>query len=230
MIAFALAAAAAGLSVLVSFASPLSGEDAVLEWVRNAEVPLLDLICRSVDCLGGRWMIIGTVAALSAVLWVRRRRTEALACLLIIPLEMMTLGIREVIGRGRPLLLSQEWTTVAPSAGFPSGTTLHAVLFFGFIVYLIHVYMRPGKLRFALQALLVLAIAVISYSRVYVGAHWPTDILGAWLYGGVFLWGIVAVGRPLILRVRGESPPSQPSPIKGEGEEQCGGKAEFSHL
>ncbi len=200
LIVFALAAAAAGLSVLVSSTSPVSGEEAMLEWLRNAEVPLLDLICRSLDCLGGRWMIIGTVVALSAVLWVRRRRTEAIACLLIIPLEMTTLGIREVIGRERPVLT--DLAAVSESAGFPSGTTLHAVMFFGFIVYLVHVYMRPGKLRFALQGLLILAIAVISYSRIYVGAHWPTDILGAWLYGGVFLWGIVAVGVSLISRVR----------------------------
>ena len=225
-----LAAAAAGLSMLVSVASPLSGEEPILEAVRNAEFPLLDRISQGLDWLGRRWVIVASVLALSAVLWVRKRRAEALACLLIIPLEFFTLGLREVIDRDRPILLPQEWTTISPSPGFPSGTTLHAMLFFGFIAYVCHVYLRPGRLRLALQAGLVLMIAIMSYSRIYIGVHWPTDILGAWLYGGVFLWVIIAVCLPLRSRLRGESPPSQSSPIKGEGREGGGGKADFSHL
>ena len=212
-----LIAAAAGLSVLVSNVSPLFGEEAVLEAVRNAEVPVLDWLCRSLDCLGSRWIIVASVLALSAVLWVRGRRVEALGCLLIIPLEFMTLGLREVIDRPRPLewTTSAEWTNVAPSPGFPSGTTLHAVLFFGFIAYIVHVYVGQGKLRLALQGALVGVIAVISYSRVNLGVHWPTDVVGAWLYGGVFLWVIIAVGLPLLSRLRGEPPPS-PYQVTGQ--------------
>ncbi len=204
-----LIAAAAGLSVLVSNVSPLSGEEAVLEAVRNVEFPVLDWLCRSLDCLGSRWIIVASVLALSAVLWVRGRRVEALGCLLVIPLEFMTLGLREVIDRPRPLewTNSAEWTNVAPSPGFPSGTTLHAVLFFGFIAYIVHVYMGQGKLRLALQGALLAVIAVISYSRVSLGVHWPTDVVGAWLYGGVFLWFIIGAGLPLLSRLRGEPPP-----------------------
>ena len=126
---------------------------------------------------------------------------EAAACLLIIPLELMTLGLREVIDRPRPML--PELAAVSESPGFPSGTTLHAVLFFGFIAYIVHVYMRPGKLRLGLQGAFVAVIAVVSYSRVNLGVHWPTDVVGAWLYGGVFLWLIVGVALPVISRLRG---------------------------
>ena len=203
LIPVVLAATAAGLSVLVSNVSPLSGEEAVLEAVRNVEVPVLDWLCRSLDCLGSRLIIVASVLALSAVLWVRGRRVEALGCLLIIPLEFMTLGLREVIDRDRPIQLLEGWTTESPSPGFPSGTTLHAVLFFGFIAYIVHVYMRPGKLRLGLQGALVAVIAVVSYSRVNLGVHWPTDVVGAWLYGGVFLWLIVGVALPVISRLRG---------------------------
>ena len=201
-----LAAAAAGLSILVHTSPILTGEEAVLEAVRKMEIPLLNQLCMSLDCLGNRSVIIASVVALSAVLWVRGRRWEAIACLLIIPLELMTLGLRELIDRPRPML--PALTPMPESAGFPSGTTLHAVLFFGFIAYLCHVYVRPGKLRLLLQASLVLMIAAVSFSRVYVGVHWPTDILGGWLYGGFYLWVIVVICIPLISRVRGGSPPS----------------------
>ena len=210
LIPVGLLVAAVGLSMLVSDATPLSGEDSMLEAVRNTEIPLLHQMSESLDWLGNRWVIVASVLALSGALWALRLRREALACLLIIPMELMTLGIREIIDRQRPILLPQEWTTMAPTPGFPSGTTLHAVLLFGFVAYLVHVYVRPGKARLALQGLMVLAIAVVSYSRVYVGVHWPADILGAWLYGGFFLWVIVAVCLPVLSRLgRDGFPPSR---------------------
>ena len=153
-----LAAAAAGLSVLVSVVPTLPGEKAILVAMRQTEQPLLNGALRSLDCLGSPWVIVASLLALAAVLWVQKRRWEAMASLLIIPMELMALGLREIINRPRPSALS--YTCLPESAGFPSLTTLHAVLFFGFIAYICHVYVRPRKLRFALQALLVLIIAV----------------------------------------------------------------------
>ncbi len=209
LIPAALLVGASGLSIMVSVGPVMPGDRVILEAVRSAELPLLDLLCQSLDFLGDRWMIIASILALSVVLWVRGRRAEALACLLIIPLELMTLGLREVIDRPRPIPpFFPRSDVMTGSPGFPSGTTLHALLFFGFITYIVHVCVRRVKLRLALQGALVAVIVVISYSRVYVGAHWPSDILGAWLYGGLFLWFIVAVGLPAIGRLRCESPPS----------------------
>ena len=198
-----LIAAAVGLSILAAASSELTGERAILDAVRDTEIPLLGRISESLDWLGNRWVIVASVLALSGVLWVRGRRSEAVACLLIIPLELMTLGVREVIDRPRPLVYG-EWTNAPPSPGFPSGTALHAMLLFGFMAYLCQVWVRPGKVRVGLQALLILMIAVVGYSRVHVGAHWPADVVGAWLYGGVFLWVMVGVGMPVVERLWGE--------------------------
>ena len=224
MIPAGLIAGAAALSVLVHFSPVLPGDKAVLVAVRDTELPLLDSLCRSLDCLGDRWIIVATVVALSAVLWVRGRQREALACLMIVPLELMTLGLREIIDRPRPLIhffpiVFPDLNTTPENSGFPSGTTLHAVMFFGFIAYVCQVYVRTTKVRLAVQGALILAIAVVSYSRIYIGVHWPTDIVGAWLYGGFFLWFIIAVGLPAIDAMRWV-------PGLGKG----GGKEGISHL
>ena len=208
---------AVALSMLVGVTPILPGEEAVLKAMQDAEVPVLDWLCPSLDCLGSRLIIVASVLGLSAVLWVRGRRAEAVACLVIIPLEFMTLGLREVIDRPRPELTGLASASGSP--GFPSGTTLHSVLFFGFIAYIVQVYMGPGKPRLALQGALVAVIAVVSYSRVNLGVHWPTDVAGAWLYGGVFLWVIIAVELPVLARLRWV-----------RNREAGGGKADFSHL
>lgn len=207
LIPAALAVGAAALSVLVHFSPVLPGDKEVLVAAREAELPLLDWLCRSLDCLGDRWIIVVSVVALSAVLWVRGRQREALACLLIIPLELMTLGLREIIDRPRPFIhffpfVFPDLSTSPENSGFPSGTTLHAVLFFGFIAYVCQVYLRTTKVRRAVQAAFIFTIALVSYSRIYIGVHWPTDIVGAWLYGGFFLWFIIAVGLPAVDTLR----------------------------
>ena len=212
-----LAAGAVALSVLVSIWPVLPGDKAILEAVRNTHLPLLDWLCGSLDSLGDSWVVAASVLSLSSILWIRGRRGEALACLLIIPLELMALGLREVIDRPRPL--PSAWIPVPPTPGFPSGTTLHAVLLFGYMAYLCRVCLGPGKLRIGLQTLLILAIVVVSYSRIYVGVHWPLDVLGAWLFGGFYLWFIVAIGLPAIEKLRGKS-------LDSNG----GGKADISHL
>ena len=198
-----LIVAAVGLSILAAISSELTGERAILDAVRDVEMPLLGWISESLDWLGNRWVIVASVLALSGALWVRGRRSEAVACLLIIPLELVTLGVREVIDRPRPLVYG-EWTNAPPSPGFPSGTALHAMLLFGFMAYLCQVWVRTEKVRIGLQALLILMIAMVGYSRVYLGVHWPADVVGAWLYGGVFLWVMVGVGLPVVERLRGE--------------------------
>ena len=201
-----LIVAAVGLSVLAAISSELTGEQAIVDAVRDAEAPVLGRISQSLDWLGNRWVIVASVLALSGVLWARGLRREALACLLIIPLELMTLGVREVIDRPRPLVYG-EWTSAPPSPGFPSGTALHAMLLFGFMAYVCQVWVRPLRVRVGLHVLLILMIAAVGYSRVYLGVHWPADVVGAWLYGGVFLWVIVVVGVPAIERLWGGNHP-----------------------
>ena len=93
--------------------------------------------------------------------------------------------MKVLVGRDRPeLLLFQPGPE---SAAFPSGHAIHVVLFFGFLVYLCHLHLHRAWLRRTLQALMVLGILTMSASRVYMGFHWPSDVIGGYLFGALFL-------------------------------------------
>jgi undecaprenyl-diphosphatase len=92
-----------------------------------------------------------------------------------------------LIDRPRPDPALVHVAMQLPPGGFPSGHVLNLTAIFGFLMYLAIVKVADRRLRIALAALLALPILTIGVSRVYAGAHWPSDALGGYLIGGIWL-------------------------------------------
>ena len=184
---------AALLSVLAALNTPFPGDREVLEAFRSVEASWLTAAVRGITWLGGRVAVTASLVALMVILWFTKRRQYVVACALIGLLELFALGVKELIGRARPDFAL--FPPAASSAAFPSGHALHAFLFFGFLVYLCHAHVQQSKLRYVLQGLIALLALAIGLSRVYLGVHWPSDVLGGFLYGGIFLWVVVYTVR-----------------------------------
>jgi undecaprenyl-diphosphatase len=73
------------------------------------------------------------------------------------------------------------------SSGFPSGHVLSTTAFCGFLVFLSFTLLKPSPGRTALLVVLCLLIAVMSVSRIYLGQHWFSDVMGAYLFGSLWL-------------------------------------------
>lgn len=99
------------------------------------------------------------------------------------------------VDRPRP---SPEMVHVAmelPTGGFPSGHVLNLTAIFGFLIYLTIVLLSDVRWRSLLVALLSVPILTIGVARVYDGAHWPSDVLGGYLIGGVWLGLTIQIYR-----------------------------------
>ncbi|HEY7547202.1 MAG TPA: phosphatase PAP2 family protein [Blastocatellia bacterium] len=83
---------------------------------------------------------------------------------------------------------------------FPSGHVFFFVSFFGFLFFLTYTLLKKGLLRRILFVVFGMPLALIGLSRVYQGAHWPSDVVGAYFAGGVWLMLMAESYRRLKLR------------------------------
>jgi undecaprenyl-diphosphatase len=74
------------------------------------------------------------------------------------------------------------------SFSFPSGHAIASLLFFSLLAFVLwRTAGRTARHRFAIVALCALGAFIVALSRVYLGVHWPTDVLGGWLLAAAWL-------------------------------------------
>ena len=113
--------------------------------------------------------------------------------------------VKRLIKRPRPTNELVTVVRVINEPSFPSGHVMHYTNFFGLLIYLLATNWRSGRLRNALITICTALIICIGPSRVYLGAHWPSDVMAGYLYGGLWFAGLMA----FYLRVKAWIHPSK---------------------
>ena len=123
------------------------------------------------------------------LLFIHRDRLGALMIFALLSGEGILLVVKELIARPRPNLVGIFDTYHTFS--YPSGHTLIATIFYGFLGYLIARVARTKKIKVVILSVTSLVIFLIGISRVVIGAHWLSDVIGGWLLGGAVLSGLI---------------------------------------
>lgn len=138
-------------------------------------------------------MAVLTGAVLAYLLVVRRDRWRAaiFATAMAGSAAMTYLG-KLVIGRHRP---DAQWMMngLDTEFSFPSGHTLNATVFTGVLTVLVWRWTRDRRARVAALAAAVTVSVGVGLSRLYLGYHWFTDVLGGWVLGAGWVAAIALV-------------------------------------
>ena len=158
---------------------------AVTQTLQRPRSPALDLAARAWTYAGSGGTY-GAVFAPVFVVLVRKRRWWAIGLLAVAAVlgHPLNWWIKSFINRPRPAE-GDLVEVILPAVGtsFPSGHAQSAVLFYGFLAFLAWVHLRSPRARVGTVASLTAVILLISASRVYVGAHWFSDVVGGWTVG-----------------------------------------------
>jgi undecaprenyl-diphosphatase len=124
--------------------------------------------------------MLAALAGLVAARTVRRRLLAVALCVACLGTgQAARYGVMKVIARPRPP--RAEWATHASGWSFPSGHATTATLTAGLLVVAVLVRGPRGRTLLALAA--CCWGALVGLTRVYLGVHWFTDVLGGWLFG-----------------------------------------------
>ena len=174
------------LCVLAAIHSNFPGDEVVLRKFQEFENPRLTIAARTVTILGDKEIVVTSVLAVAGILWAVGRRRESIAALLLLVSESLGLLSKALIDRPRP-----EFILFPPGSdtgAFPSGHAIHAILFFGFLMFLVMNNTKSRSLKIGVLITLPLIILSVGVSRIYLGFHWPSDVLGGYIFGSVCLW------------------------------------------
>lgn len=128
------------------------------------------------------------------VLWRWRRRAAALfLAAVMLSATALSTALKAWIDRPRPQLVSH--LDLVTSASFPSGHALVGTVFYLSLALLLAPLLRAPAARRALIGLAVVLAAATGMSRVALGVHWPSDVLGGWALGGAWLCLSIAAAR-----------------------------------
>lgn len=157
-------------------------DDAIMHWIGAHQTPGLQALMLEVTSLGTGTVVGMIVLIASMFLWLNHHRHSALL-LIVATLGGLVLDNLLKIGFNRPRPQIFEWGTHASSSSFPSGHAMSSVIVYGTVAYLAARLQRNIHARLLTFVVAAIIVVMISVSRVYLGVHYPSDILAGFLIG-----------------------------------------------
>jgi membrane-associated phospholipid phosphatase len=146
--------------------------------------------------LGSGWIPVILVGSIGAALLIKGLKLEAAIVVIGASLgAAMNSLLKVIIGRPRPPDTLVTVVRHYAHDSFPSGHVTFFVEFFGFLLFLTFVLLKKPFPRRTLIFALTVFISLIGVSRVFMGAHWPSDVAGAYLAGGAWLMLMIEIYR-----------------------------------
>jgi undecaprenyl-diphosphatase len=186
LIALAVFAALAALAHVYAY---FGWDTRTALWLQQLSWPGLASLMRAVSFFGNG-LTPWALTILTVLLFLTRgRRSEAAGLVLSAGGgELLNSLIKLLIARPRPVAELVRVSVQLRTQSFPSGHVTFYVCYFGFLFFVAWALLPPGSAARRLALLLAaLPVALVGLSRVYLGAHWPSDVLGAYLFGGLWL-------------------------------------------
>jgi undecaprenyl-diphosphatase len=202
----ALLAATIALTALAAGHDRLPGDLSIMEWAQGQPTPgeTVSDINRAVTTTEA---VIATGAVVAVLLWLGGRRREALLLALgLAVLPFLQSGVKELVDRPRPPADLVEHRAGFSSPSFPSGHVMSPTLLYGFLIALSLRERALPALRAAVLLWSLFAVVVAGPANVYLGVHWPSDVLGG------YAWGLTLL-LPLVLALLVAK--GHPEPVEG---------------
>ncbi len=194
IIGFAVAATMAWLftelAETVQAGATLGFDDSVLRWMAVHQSPIATSSALEITALGTGTVVImiAVVAGMFLALSGERRRAVLLVAATVGGLGLNLL-LKLLYHRPRPQIF--PWDTNVVGSSFPSGHAMNAIIVYGTIAYLVTGLTQRRSIRVTIEILAAITVIAICVSRLYLGVHYPSDVIGGVVIGAA--WSMFCV-------------------------------------
>jgi len=157
--------------------------------LRGEDNPAFVALMTAVSFLGDGWMPVLLVFAVAAVCAYKRKWVEAAFVIATLSSGILAGVLKMLVGRQRPPSFTMNPSDIFQSFNqyaYPSGHVLFFVVFFGFVAYLAWKFFA-GWMRWITICVCAILIVLIGPSRIYLGEHWVSDVIGSYIIGTFWL-------------------------------------------
>lgn len=160
----------------------------------------LEEMMRDGTALGSNWILLSLSLFSAVYLYLRDRKKMAL-CLVVAILSGLAVafGLKHLIARPRPDMVTHATTVY--TASFPSAHAMMSTLVYFSLALILASVQSSKSIKALIYTAAVMVAFWVGFSRVYLGVHWPTDILAGWCAGA--FWALLSFR--LAIRFEGKS-------------------------
>ena len=156
--------------------------------IQSINSPVFTNVMWFVSSIGNRPLMVAIVGVTGILLYLFKLRTEAVISTLATAGSSLSGSlIKMLVDRPRPGADHVHVSVWLSDKSYPSGHVLVFTAFFGFLFYLLFKKSKRKTGEIIPAILLILLITTIGISRIYLGVHWASDVLGGYLLGALWL-------------------------------------------
>ena len=170
--------------------SSLFGDSKIMYAFYAIRSPMLSPLMLFITFMG-EWYSIAVLALISMAFLIKKNKTRLASALFVSVFggEAIVLLIKNFIQRARPDVVPR--LAAESGYGFPSAHSLVAISFYGLGAYFLFRSTKKKAAKITFATIGVLIILLMGASRIYLGVHWPSDVLGSYLLGSAWVLSII---------------------------------------
>jgi undecaprenyl-diphosphatase len=164
-------------------------DNAVRTWIHAHSSPALTTAAKAASFIGADVLGVALVIALIAFAFLRWIRAAIWLTITMAGALVLDISLKHAFHRIRPVPF---FVALPHTYSFPSGHALFSFCFYGVLAGLLADRTRSRTARICLRLAAAVLIATIGLSRIYLGVHYPTDVLGGYLAAAVWVSSMIA--------------------------------------
>jgi undecaprenyl-diphosphatase len=184
------------LAVLARFIPYFTLDLAITRLIQEINLGWFYNLMTFISWFGYGPQVIGVILVIGVIVFLLGLRWEAIMIEVVgFTATLMSVIIKLLVHRVRPTTDLVHVFKHVGEFSFPSGHVILYTALFGFLIFVTYALMKKSLLRDAMLVIYSLFILLIAPSRIYLGAHWASDVIGAYMFGSLWLLFMIKLYR-----------------------------------